>query len=282
MQVVELAVYPIKSCRGFTLEAATIAPTGFAGDREYVIADAQGQFLSQRQCPQMAQIAVTASGDQLVLSAPEGDLEPFAWVPTSSGPEQPVQVWRDRTLAIDQGDAVAQWLQRALQLEQTVRLLRQTPQHIRPIDPAYATQPNQPVSFADGYPFLLTNTASLADLNHRLQAAYPDGVDVVPMNRFRPKIAIASDRPFAEDDWQAVQIGSVVFDTVKPCSRCIITTTDQQSGQRNPLNEPLRTLAQFRQQPAAGILFGVNAIARQAGTIRVGDRVEVLARRDRA
>jgi len=279
MHVVELAIYPIKSCRGLALTEAAIAPTGFAGDREFVIANREGQFLTQRQLPQLAQIDVALAGGQIALAAP--GIESFYFTPGFAGPERPVQVWRDRTLAIDQGDAVAAWLQRALQLEQPVRLLRQTPQHPRPIDPDYATAAQQPVSFADGFPFLLTNTASLADLNRRLQNAHLEGAVAVPMNRFRPNIAIASDAPFAEDDWQTARIGDVLFDTVKPCARCIITTTDQTSGERSPLGEPLKTLASFRHVPQRGILFGVNAIARTPGTIRVGDRVEVVARRDR-
>mgnify|MGYP005851617229 CR=1 FL=1 len=276
MQVVELGVYPIKSCRGLTVTTAAIAPTGFVGDREFVITDAQGQFLSQRQLPQLAQIQVTQAGEQLTLVYAPGGLEPLTWTPTDQGPLRPVQVWRDRTLARDQGEAVAQWLQRALALEAPVRLLRQSPQHRRPLDPDYATAANQPVSFADAFPFLITTTASLADLNRRLQAAYPGQDVTVPMNRFRPNIVIASEQPFAEDAWQTVQIGRVCFDTVKPCARCIVTTTDQRSGDRSPLGEPLHTLAQFRRVPKAGILFGVNAIARDLGTIQVGDPVQVL------
>ncbi|NJK99347.1 MAG: MOSC domain-containing protein [Spirulinaceae cyanobacterium SM2_1_0] len=279
MQVVELAIYPIKSCRGILLAEAAIAPTGFERDREFIITDAEGQFLTQRQLPQLAQIEVRCSGEDLILAAPAVSLKPLTLTPTLTGLEHPVQIFRDRTTAIDQGDAAAQWLQQALQLDTPVRLLRQTPKYVRPIDPHYATQPQQPVSFADGYPFLITNTASLADLNHRLQATYPQETLAVPMNRFRPNIAIASDIPFAEDEWQAVRIGEIIFDTVKPCERCVIPTTDQRSGQRSPLGEPLKTLASFRKVPQRGVLFGVNAIARCTGVIHVGDPVEVIAQR---
>jgi uncharacterized protein YcbX len=188
-----------------------------------------------------------------------------------------VIVWRDRAIAVDQGDQVAAWLQRVLGLDRPVRLVRQSPDHPRPVDPEFRPQADSTVSFADGFPLLVTNTASLKELNHRIQANHGQPV---PMDRFRPNLVIQGDHPFAESDWQRLQIAGVQLDLVKPCSRCVITTTNQATGDRRKgsgLAEPLATLSQFRQVPGQGILFGENAVPHCLGDITLGDRVTVLA-----
>lgn len=174
-------------------------------------------------------------------------------------------------------DDVAIWLQNALKQDNqpNLRLVRQSPNFIRSVDPNYAVNINNQVSFADGYPCLLTNTASLVELNRKLTEIYPISSQEVPMNRFRPNLVIDTDQPFIEDQWKVILIGEVYFDLVKPCSRCIVTTTHQKSGERNELKEPLKTLATFRQQPR-GVMFGFNTIPRNTGKIQVGDCIEVV------
>ncbi|HEY9867512.1 MAG TPA: MOSC domain-containing protein, partial [Candidatus Obscuribacterales bacterium] len=211
------------------------------------------------------------------LSVADQNIKSFQLQPKLIGTPKNVQVWRDQTMAIDQGDDVANWLKNALKQDNqpNLRLVRQSPNFIRPVDPNYAVNPDNQVSFADGYPCLLTNTASLTELNRKLQETYPTASEEIPMNRFRPNLVIDTNQPFIEDQWKTILIGEIYFDLVKPCSRCIVTTTDQESGERNPLKEPLKTLATFRQQPR-GVMFGVNIIPRNTGTIRVGDIVEVM------
>lgn len=266
MQVAQLWVYPIKSCRGVALTAATVTPTGLERDRAYMIVDTEGKFLTQRQHPALAQLMVTWDEQALYLTdTREAKAHPCVVPFTQTGNLIPAQVWRSKTTAIDQGEDVADWLTE--RIGQPVRLVRQSPEHPRYANPKYARTTQAPVSFADGYPLLVTNTASLADLNARLAAK---GANPVPMERFRPNLVIESDVPFGEDDWPALQIGDVQLDLVKPCDRCIVTTTDQQTGDRDPAQEPLATLRTFRHQPRAGVLFGENAIPRSLGEIRVG------------
>jgi hypothetical protein len=136
----------------------------------------------------------------------------------------------------------------------------------RPVDPQYAPEGRE-VSFADGYPLLLTAEASLADLNARLDAP-------VPMNRFRPNLVVAGGMAFAEDGWSRVRIGAVPFQVVKPCARCVVTTIDPQTAAQG--KEPLRTLSRFRRRQGK-VFFGENLIPEQPGIVRVGDPVEVLA-----
>ncbi|MEB3160548.1 MAG: MOSC N-terminal beta barrel domain-containing protein [Synechocystis sp.] len=274
MQVSGLFIYPIKSCRGIALERVTVLEKGFAYDREFMLVDEQGNFLTQRQYPRLATIQVSLSPTHLHLST--ANHHPFSLPLTVTGTEKPVTVWRDRVIALDQGDQVAEWFQQALGLDQSVRLVRQSPDYPRPVDPNFRPQADNTVSFADGFPILVTNTASLAELNQRIATNQGQPVG---MDRFRPNLVIQGDRPFAETDWQRLQIAQVQLDLVKPCSRCIVTTTDQHTGDRReekPLADPLATLSQFRNVPGQGILFGENAVPHRLGDIALGDRVMVL------
>lgn len=279
MRVTSLFVYPIKSCRGISLDRAEATPTGFAWDREFMLVDQKGKFISQRQYAQLARIQVQLQNDALVLSVEDSDLPAFTLNPTLSGTQLEVDIWRDRTVAIDQGNEVANWFEKSLQLTGVqLRLVRQSPDYPRLVDPDYATRQSDRVSFADAFPFLLTTSASLADLNQRLAKAYPNAPKSVPMNRFRPNIVVETEVPFAEDRWQVVQIGNLVFDIAKSCARCLVTTTDQFSGERDADKEPLKILSQFRQAPQSReILFGRNLIAQTAGTLEVGAAVTVQA-----
>ncbi|MEC4806487.1 MAG: MOSC domain-containing protein [Jaaginema sp. PMC 1079.18] len=281
MLVTELWIYPIKSCRGLSLNAAQVSANGLKsgqwGDREMTIVDATGKFITQRQYPQMAQIVVALNGEEITLSSENVEIAPFTFKPTLNGQKRTVEVWRDRVTAIDQGDTVATWLQKALHLSHSVRLMRQTPQHPRLVDPHYAPTGQETVSFADAYPILLTNTASLADLNRRLEVKYQNTSQNVPMSRFRPNIVIEGETPFQESTWETLQINTVQCRFVKPCSRCIVTTTDQITGKQNPQQEPLKTLSTFRQFPHQGILFGENLIPLNEGSMQIGDPISVVS-----
>jgi hypothetical protein len=270
MIVTDLFIYPIKSCQGISLTQAQVTPQGFLGDREFMLVDLDGHFLSQRQYPQLATVRVDIVGESLYLTSGS---QALIFQPTFSGKLTEVVIWRDKIPAIAQGDEVAQWF--ASIINKPCRLVRQWREHIRPVDPTYAKTDKAPVSLADGYPYLLTATASLAEVNRRLRQSYPGENQEIPMNRFRPNIVIATQEPFVEGQWTSVQIGRVIFSLVKPCSRCLITTTDQQTGERNSRQEPLTTLKSFRQFPK-GIMFGENMIPQTLGQISLGDEVRVI------
>jgi uncharacterized protein YcbX len=133
---------------------------------------------------------------------------------------------------------------------------------VRPADPEYAPAGTR-VSFADGFPFLLISEESLADLNRRL-------ADPLPMNRFRPNLVVAGAEPYAEDGWDRIEIGGVRLRMVKPCARCVVTTTDQTTAQRG--KEPLRTLATYRKVEGE-VMFGQNVVPEGRGHLRVGDQL---------
>ena len=281
MKVKSLFLYPIKSCQGISLEQAQVTAKGLTDinnpqiyDRQFMLVNSKGKFLTQREFPQMATIAIKLENNCLSLHSNNGDLAPFKLIPDDRKNNLKVQVWSSKTIAIDQGDEVAQWLQRALKIDTVCRLVKQSDQHIRAIDPFYSKKLKQPVSFADGFPFLLANTASLDDLNQRLAQKYGDETPHIEMINFRPNIVVETPTAFIEDSWKKIQIGSNEFSVVKPCTRCIVTTTNQETGVRNALTEPLLTLSEYRKK-RAGIMFGQNMIPLTSKIVKIGDYLTI-------
>ncbi|MBE9047442.1 MOSC domain-containing protein [Pleurocapsales cyanobacterium LEGE 10410] len=277
----QLCVYPLKSCQGIELHQTIVKTKGFLWDREMMLVSDTGKFITQRQFPQLAKVQVELVEDKISLQLADRSLPPLNFTPTLTGRLTEVQIWRDRILAIDQGDEVARWFQQLLNLASNkCRLVRQSRQHLRRINKKYPNDDDNPVSFADNYPVMLTNTASLAKLNQRIMEIHSSPERAVPMNRFRPNIVVETTEPFVEDTWRVIQIGDVRFTVAKPCSRCIITTIDQKQGEKDRLKEPLNTLETFRQLSELGVMFGVNLIPQNEGIIRVGDRLQVIETRN--
>lgn len=180
------------------------------------------------------------------------------------GPSIRATVWKDECAVFDEGRDAAAWFSDYLGV--AVRLVRLADENARPLGTTSA-QPGDRVSFADAYPFLLISEASLDGLNRRLSLP-------LPMDRFRPNIVITGCDAHAEDRWRHVRIGEIDFRVAKPCARCVITTTDQQTGEVG--GEPLRTLATYRLEDGK-ILFGQNLVHVGRGTVGVGDSVVVLS-----
>ena len=264
-----LYCYPIKSCKGYALHEAITDARGIAGDRGMMIVDACGEFVSQRKAPRLALVAPQPHADGAVtLSAP--GMPSLSFHPGDAGRRVKVRVWGDVCEAVDQGDAVAEWLQAFLAAP--VRLVCMAEGFERRVDWRYARRESDQTGFSDGYPFLLISQASLDALNARLAAP-------VPMNRFRPSIVVSGCLPFAEDDWGDFRINGILFSAVKPCARCVVPTIDQDTGEAGP--EPLRTLATFRTF-GQKVLFGQNLVAAGTGILRVGDEVEIVTRTNAA
>ena len=188
--------------------------------------------------------------------------------PGASAERLPVTVWGDAVdAALAAADAHA-W--GTAHLDTPVRLVFMPATSRRPVDAEYAVRADDIVSFADSYPLLLASAASLADLNARLDAP-------LPMDRFRPNVVVDGAAPWAEDAWRRIRIEDVIFQSVKPCGRCSVTTVDQQTAARG--KEPLKTLAAFRRRAETGkVYFGWNLVPETTGTLRAGDLIEVLER----
>jgi uncharacterized protein YcbX len=253
--------YPVKSLRGEIFGSLDLTPRGFQHDREWMLVDAQGRFLTQRQQPRMSLIdaRVVAPG-VLQLQAP--GMPPLQLDACRDGRVE-VTVWGDRVTAAPVGAEADAWFSAFLDIP--CRLVHFPDDSRRAVDPDYAGPADQ-VGFADGFPFLLISQASLDDLNGRLDRA-------VPMLRFRPNLVVEGCAAFAEDGWRRIRIGDVGFRVAKPCSRCVIPTIDPVSGERSA--EPLRTLMGYRRRDNK-VYFGQNLIHDGVGTLAVGMPVEVL------
>ena len=256
-------IYPVKGLRGVSVPAATVEPCGLQGDRRWMVVDPAGRYLTQRDLPGMARILATPAAedamDGAIVLMTDGAEPLHVPVPTATRPA-PVVVWRDRVPARGAGRDAADWLTAAL--GQPCRLVHLSDPAARPVDLAYGG-PGDRVSFADGFPLLVVNTASLDDLNARL--AQP-----VPIARFRSNLVVSGAAPWAEDGWRQLHVGRIAFRAVKPCTRCIVIATDQDTGARAPDREPLRTLASFRGDADRRALFGQNLVPDSLGRIAVG------------
>ncbi len=264
IEVVQIRIYPVKGLRGHAVRHAEVEPWGLAGDRRFMVVDPGGKFLTQRQLPRMAVIEADLVAGGVELGRPHAGRIVVA-TPDPAGAPVTVTVWHDRVSAHDCGPEAAAWLSAALGTP--ARLVHMAdPAAARRVDPDYAS-PEDRVSFADGFPLLVTNRASLADLNTRLPVP-------AAMDRFRTNVCVEGAPAWAEDGWQHLRIGGAVFAGPKDCARCAVTTVDQDTGVRSDGNEPLRTLATFRRKAGGRIIFGQNFIPRRLGRISMGDTVE--------
>lgn len=258
-----LVVYPIKSAAGVPVAEWSLDPSGLRHDRSFMVVDAAGRYLTQRECPRLALVRPTSvDGGWQVEVADQGSFTlPFR---ISDAPRTTVTVWEHTGPAFDAGDEAAEAL--SALLDRPVRVVGLAPEHDRSADAGYGGD-DVPVGFVDGFPVLLTADASLADLNRRMPRP-------LPMTRFRPNLVVSGSAAWAEDRWSQVRVGDCLLELVKPCARCAITTVDPDRGVRDGA-EPLRTLGAFRRGDR-GVLFGWNVLVRDAGVVRVGDLVSVV------
>ena len=260
-RVRNLWIYPLKSAKGIAVDQAKVADRGFAQDRRWMLVDEQGEFVSQRSSPRLALIEPSLGDGSLTLRNPEAPALTLPSPPDSSD-RMRVAVWGDQCHAIHVSETADIWFSDFL--GHSCSLVYMPASTRRQVDREFSAG-GDIVSFADAFPFLLIGKSSLDDLNSRLD-------EPVPMNRFRPNIVVSGVEPFAEDNWDEIHIGEVDFSVVKPCSRCTVTTVDQDSGNRG--KEPLRTLASYRRF-GDKVLFGQNLIHRNRGRIQVEDRVNL-------
>ena len=271
-----LWLYPIKGCRGFSVRTGTLAQTGLEvdgiGDREWVVVDDHGEFLSQRELPKMALIETRLTGESLRLRAP-GMLQldvPFE----SEGDVLKVRVWNDEVAAVTQGEIADAWFSQFLGLR--CRLMRFDPEARRISSHKYTGALTAPYKFADAFALLVCSIASLADLNTRLTER---GHGSITIERFRPNIVLDGIEAFDEDYIDRLTIGDVRLQMVKPCVRCTVPNVDSTTGDAG--FEPGATLATFRTDArAGGMTFGVNAIVESGAGVRLsaGDTVDVSLR----
>jgi uncharacterized protein len=268
-----LAIHPVKSCGALTLGDAELTETGLDLDRAWMVVDSHGEMLTQRERPRMALIQPSLRGGELVLRAP-GMLALHLKLDTVEAATR-VRVWDDIVKAYDMGALAAQWFSDFLGAPPSglLRLARFDPEEERICDARWTGSTKALAAFSDGYPLLVANAASLADLNTRLVAA---GHAAVGMARFRPNLVLEGLQPWDEDHLREIDIhtgdGMVTLRLVKPCVRCSIPDVDPATAETGTAVG--QTLAGFRADPRmnGGLTFGMNAIVVQGFglTLRAG------------
>lgn len=282
-------VHPIKSLGGFSVQQAKLTPRGVQHDRRWMLVDTNGRFISQREHAQLACLHCTEMGNGFrVTDIRNGDHIDLPWT-LNSGMPVPVKIWDDLVDVLEASHVINAWF--SSRSRPDARLVYMPDSSVRPTDVTYA---KGETSLSDGFPFLIISEASLVELNGRMgqgpnrigagdSGSKPGvttgtGVTAEPgitMERFRPNLVISGGEAFQEDAWKKIRIGASQFELVKPCARCVITTTDQRTGERGV--EPLRTLATYRKRVTENgsvkLDFGMNAMCIAGNVIRVGDLV---------
>ncbi len=260
-----LCVYPVKSAHGIERARVPLTARGLEWDRQWMIVNPRGMFLTQRSHPHLARLVPEVRDEALVLGFPG---LPSLVVPLSlRGTPASVRVWDDACVGLDAGHEAAEWVSRAI--GEPLRLVRAPPEMGRNANPRFAGATPAPIGFPDGYPILVCNEASLEDLNARLPRP-------VPMDRFRPNLVLRGLPAWAEDRIDTLALGAVTLRLVKPCTRCTIPSIDQQTG--TPSSDPAPALKQFRfSRELLGVMFGENAVivSGVGNTLETGARAQV-------
>lgn len=265
MKIVSLHIYPIKGCRAIDLKEIEVLEAGPAHDRQWMLVDETGKFMSQRTHPQMAVIRPQLQGEKLFIEVAGQTFEVNAGA-DSAGPlekYESVQVWSAEVQAqVSNNQELAKALNE--HMKQSVRLVRfgdQSRREAKKSGLSYGVQ----TRFTDRTPFLLTTLGSLKDLNSRLE-------NEIPMSRFRPNIVLDESMAWVEDAWESGMVGSLKMEITQGCGRCNVINIDQETG-LSPSKEVLAKLAQFRKK-GTNVYFGVMGIHRSLGKIKVGDSVQ--------
>ncbi len=258
MKVVSIHIYPIKSLGGISLQSAKVLGRGLEHDRRWVLIDKKGMFQSQRTFPNMALFSISITQESLHVKALDDSVLSIPFKP--EGEKRKVKIWDDVVEGVEVSPQISAWFSKRLGKE--VCLVKMTEETNRLIDVRYASNA-ETVSFADGYPLLLANTASIDDLNKKLDSS-------VGIDRFRPNIVIQGETPFEEDEWGLLTIGAAQIEVVKKCARCVVVNIDPQTAVKGI--EVLQSLSNYR-KTGNKVHFGVNALIHKEGIFSVGDPV---------
>ena len=259
IKLTEIWIYPVKSLGGIRLTSSKVMEKGLAFDRRWMLVDETDTFMTQRIHSIMALFKLSIQDSAFKISF-KGEFILLPFIHSVVPKEIKTKVWDDEVITFEVSESYSLWFSERMGIK--CKLVSFPEENSRPVDPYYKIN-DENVSLADGYPLLIIGQSSLADLNSRLE-------NPVPMDRFRPNLVFNGGEPYEEDSWKYFTIGKNKFAGVKPCSRCILTTIDQQNGEKG--KEPLATLAKYRQRENK-IYFGQNVLAIDHNEIHEGDEI---------
>ena len=264
LRLSEIWIYPIKSLGGIRVKSARVFEKGLQYDRRWMLIDRDNDFMTQRIYPKMALFKLQIRSRWLLESKFKithgNDAISLSLNHSLIGKPIKAIVWDDTVEVYEVNSAYSIWFSNRLGIE--CKLVSFPENNARPVDQHYQIN-REHVSLADAYPLLIIGEQSLADLNSRL-------TDPVPMNRFRPNLVFSGGQPFDEDKWKNFSVGKNKFAAVKPCARCVLTTVNQNTGEKGI--EPLATLSKYRKE-GNKVSFGQNLIAIDHDKIHEGDEI---------
>lgn len=274
LKITGLYIYPVKSMKGIALDRAQLTAKGLLNDRLWMVVSSNGRFVTQRDNPRMALIKTSLNDNGVVLSMQgQGSVT----VPFDIRDAKPVEtkVWKDTCETVDQGEEISDWLTQALAAKVPLHLHRMKPGFTRPLSKAALLGEDTTTNFADGTPFLIANEASLETLNSVLESS---AVAAVPMNRFRPNIVVKGLEPFAEHQLASLSTENYQLKLCYPCERCIITTINQDTAEKESAGQPFKTLQVINTMPGKpnAPAFAENAVLTHGNLekIAVGDHLQ--------
>ena len=268
LRLSEIWIYPVKSLGGIALQYSKVTDRGLEHDRRWLLVDENDCFITQREHPKLALFQPEIAGDFLKISHKTmPDSIAVSLYPSFQETETRIKVtvWEDVVAAYEVSPEASQWFSKILGF--TVRLVYMPEESLRKVSADYSVTPNDVTSFSDGFPFLIIGQSSLDDLNSRMTQS-------LSIRRFRPNFVFSGGEAYEEESWKEFTIGTLPFYGVKPCSRCIITMIDPESGVISG-KEPLFTLSKYKQVDKK-VIFGQNVLAIQQGSLQVGDEIAVL------
>jgi len=269
--VAKLNIYPIKSTAGFSPFESTLETRGFCYDRRMALVNASShKIITARESPTLLGIQTRISGSHWVANHSNTSLT-FPLLPQSNDISLVTLFTKAQYPGIRYPDKINRWFSSYLGIECYLIYMGKDCQRDLPQNTqfGYKNQNGDTVSYADDYPLLIVSEASLGDLNVRIGKT-------IPMHRFRPNIVLSGCAAYEDDLWQRIRIGECELEFAQPCTRCVITTIDQETYIKDEIQEPLRTLATYRRTPEGRVKFGTHWIPRGLGKIKVGDTVKML------
>jgi uncharacterized protein YcbX len=259
IEITNLISYPIKSCKGISLQNAWVFKRGLRYDRQWAIIDANGQAITGRENQSLLNIATRLDDQHICITAGGKEIKANL-IPEIGNTE--VKIFSNKVEGSLYDNDVNSFL--STYLNQKVRLVYMDKSYSRNVKEKHKGEAGDEIAYADAAPILLVSEKSMEELNSRLSKK-------VSWLNFRPNIVVNGDLPHAEDNWKSIRIGNSEFKAANPCSRCVFTTIDPATGIKDPNGEPLKTLAAYRTLGKKGVLFGLYLIPKKLGEIKVGD-----------
>ncbi|CAJ0928715.1 unnamed protein product, partial [Mesorhabditis belari] len=291
-RIKELYIYPLKSCRGKKVFSVFCDEMGVQHhenrDRMFLAVDQTGHFFTGRVKAQLLLVDATVEDGKLYLSYKEKKLEvDLNEVYQQRKVIQATLHENFRQDGLDCGDEAAKFMSEVLETESRLVVFTPGLYTARTCRPRKEWWRNPvPVRADDSYfvdlaPYMITTQESINELNQQLKRE-ENPIDNV---QFRGNIVIEKcQSAWDEDTWGELRFGdhpkATTLECFKPCTRCIFTTIDPKTAIRDPEQQPLKWLKEYRmpegdllQGLGAHPIFGVNAGAKIPGYIHEGQTV---------